>query len=222
MRPLDALVNLEEPALPLVREWVASAAKPVELLPGDPYTGPRALLALQVTTRSPMGALAYQTGGMFIDHGWLRVLGAGHHRLPRAIDDWNGLPAGPHRLADGLLIADDAIGGFFALNGGAFDGPPGHVFYLAPDTLRWEDTEHGYSDWLHWAITGDLSSYYGDARWPGWESEVSILPGDRGFSILPFPWAEGPPLAERSRRPVPIEELWQLHAIDLPAQLAKP
>jgi len=36
-------------------------------------------------------------------------------------------------------------GGFFAVNGGAFGGKAGNVFYYAPDSGEWEDTQLGYS-----------------------------------------------------------------------------
>jgi len=45
---------------------------------------------------------------------------------------WNqGKPAGL------LLVADDVLGGFYALNGGAFGSESlGKIFYFAPDNLR--------------------------------------------------------------------------------------
>ena len=58
MRALHELINETEPGMALVRDWLSAARNPVELLPGDPARGDATLLALQVTTRSPMGALA--------------------------------------------------------------------------------------------------------------------------------------------------------------------
>jgi hypothetical protein len=219
MKPLAALVNTDDPALPMVRGWIAEAGHPVEILPCDPAAGARALCALQVTTRSPLGALLHESGGVLVDGGWLRVLGAGCARLPRGLDTWNRAPEGPPRLEGALLIADDVVGGFFAIDGGAFGGEPGAVFYLAPDSLAWEDCGVGYTDWLHWAFTGDLEAFYATTRWPGWQDDVRELAGDRAFSIVPFAFLQGPPVAERSRRAVPIEELWGLYAIELPRQV---
>jgi len=156
MKTLSELINLDESGLVLIREWAAEAKNPVEVLTCDRPDGERALLALQVTTRSPMGALAYETGGLLVDHGWVRVLGAGCPRLPRGIDTWNGLAGGTRKIEGALLVADDAVGGFFALNGDGLPGPAGHVFYHAPDRLAWEDTAKGYSDWLNWLFLGDL------------------------------------------------------------------
>ena len=47
-------------------------------------------------------------------------------------------------------------------------------------------------------------------RWDGWAAEVAAIPGDRGLMIYPFLWAEGPASGERTRGPVPIEELWRM------------
>ena len=62
-------------AWPLVKRWIDQAANDVTTLPADPAGGERALEALEVTERSVLGALAVHTGGLSIDHGWLRVLG---------------------------------------------------------------------------------------------------------------------------------------------------
>jgi hypothetical protein len=110
-----------------------------------------------------------------------------------------------------VVVGYDVVGGFFALDGGAFGGRRGGVHYLAPDTLEWEDLELSYSDLLGWAFTGDLETYYADSRWPGWTAEVQSLSGDRGTLIYPPLWAaEGGALTERLRRDVPMTELWAL------------
>jgi hypothetical protein len=219
---LSDLVNTSDPGWPVVSEMIAKAKNEVEILPVDPKKGEQALLAIQVTTRSPMGAIAYSSGGLLVDHGWIRVLGGGSARLPRDIGSWN-FPKGvdqPPRLGNAILVADDVLGGFFAINGGAFDGPPGHVFYLAPDTLRWEDLGRGFTDFVEFLCQGDLAKFYASLRWRGWFTDAERLSGDRAYSIYPFLWAkEGGTIDQRSRKDVPIEELW-FYAIDLHRQLA--
>src|SRR5262249_12270888 len=79
MRTLSEPIDRKEPAWPLVQEWIGDASVPVEVLPADAAAGDAALYATQVTTRSPMGAIAHEAAGIFIDNGWLRVLGAGKH-----------------------------------------------------------------------------------------------------------------------------------------------
>ena len=220
-RTLEQLVDTKEPGMALVREWLGSAKNTVELLDVDPSAGRRTLLALQVTSRSPMGAIALESGGLLIDDGWVRVLGSGHPRLPRALDTWNRLAESAPRLPGALLVGDDVLGGFYALNGGGLPGPVGHVSYFAPDRLQWEDVAASYSEWLAFLLQGDLERFYGDDRWSSWRADVRPMPGDRGWSIYPFLFTKGPPVAERARRPVPLEELWELHVVDLPKQIGR-
>ena len=222
IRPLAELINKKEPGIVPVREWIPAAAKNhVEELPGSRVAGERALYALQITSRLPMGGLALETGGLLIDHGWIRVLGGGGPRLPRAIHQWNGVEAGrpSQRLPGTILVADDVLGGFFAINGGGLKGPPGHVFYYAPDSLAWEDVAGSYSEWLVWAMNGDVGKFYEDFRWPNWRRDVESLPGDQGISVYPFLFAAGEGIARRSRKPVPLQELWLLHVQEFPRQL---
>jgi hypothetical protein len=222
MRTLVELVDTSDPGWAVVEQMLVRAKNHVEVLPVTPDDGARTLVALQVTTRSPMGAIAYQSGGLLVDHGWVRLLGGGHPRLPRDLARWNEQDGdGSRQRAPGaLLVADDAVGGFFALNGGAFEGPPGSVFYLPPDMLEWEDLGRGYTDFIDYLFLGDLAKFYGAQRWSGWRDDVAQLDGDRAFSFFPFLWAECPGgLEARSRKDVSIEELWTLHAIEFPRQL---
>lgn len=216
MRRIEELIELEEPAIPLVREWFDAASNGVQVLPTTREAGEETLLALQVTTRSPMGALALETGGVLIDDGWVRVLGgAAEPNCNLAL--WNQRD-GKLRLPGALVVANDAVGGFFAINGGAFGGNPGAVHYFAPDICDWESLEVGYSDWLSWLCTGDLELFYTGARWASWREDVRQLQPERAWSTYPPLWAEAGPNG-RSRRTVPVEELWSLYVGEYARQL---
>src|SRR5947209_2382390 len=80
-RSLNELIDHVDPAWPVVQEWLAAARNPIEVLPARREEAERTLLKLQVTTHSVLGAVALETGGMLIDHGWLRLLGSGHDRM---------------------------------------------------------------------------------------------------------------------------------------------
>ncbi len=69
----------------MVEDWLRKATNPVEVLPPVEANRKSALVAIQVTTRSPMGAIIYETGGILVDHGWIRILGSGCQRLPRSL-----------------------------------------------------------------------------------------------------------------------------------------
>ncbi|MCI0571310.1 MAG: DUF2625 domain-containing protein [Myxococcaceae bacterium] len=202
-------------------EWARSARNRVEILPVDRQAGEATLVALQVTTRSPMGAVALESGGLLVDHGWLRILGSGHVRLSDDLATWNGLRGEgvrPVTAPGALVVAYDVLGGFFAINGGALPGPVPHVFYLAPDTLKWEDLGRGYSDFLRFAFDADLARFYEGQRWPGWEMDVATLNGGQLFSFYPPLFTKEGAVGTSARKPVPARESWGV-ALELARQV---
>ena len=213
MKTLNELINKKDSAWPLIQEWISAATNTVKILPVNNGQANKVLLDLQVTTRSTLGAVAYQTGGILFDNGWLRLLGSGHDMFSRNLSTWNQVNKLDKalKLDGGLLIADDVVGGFFALNGGLFEGEKGDVFYFAPDTLAWECLEMGYSDFLYWACTGNLQQFYETFRWNGWKQEIQKVSGDHGVLIYPHLWTKAEAVTNRARSIVPIEELWTLN-----------
>ena len=77
MRTLQELTDVDEPGIDLLREWAGrlGANQNVVLSP-DLAVGGRALERLQATTRSLLGAVVYETGGLLVDHGRIRVFGS--------------------------------------------------------------------------------------------------------------------------------------------------
>lgn len=214
MKSLEELINKTEPGWPLVEEWISKATNPVEILPADPGKAAAALYQTQVTTRSPMGAIIYHTGGILIDHGWIRILASGSERMKRSLPIWNlGKSFEHHGEAPGfLLIADDVMGGLFAINGGALGEATGMVYYFAPDTLEWENLDVKYSGFIDFCLTGNLQQFYENLRWPGWEEKVAALDGDTAYSCYPFLWTnEGKDITRVVRRATPIEEVYQMN-----------
>ena len=211
-RSLNELRDVKDPAWPVLQGWIKNARNHTELLPTEKLNGEATLVQLQVTAGSILGAVASETGGLLVDGGWLRILGAASTRLPGGLNAWNGRgepSIAEPSLENGLIVGYDVLGGFFAVNGGAFNGPPGNVFYFAPDTLDWEDMRIGYSAFLRWVLDGDLAKFYETGRWPGWQEEVAPVDGDRGITVYPFLWArEGGPVEKRHRGVVPMKELW--------------
>jgi hypothetical protein len=204
-RSLPELINTQEPGWDLVSGWIKEAKNKVQVLPKSQARADSALLAAQVTTRSPMGAIIYQTGGILVDNGWLRILGSGCSAMNRDLMGWN-----KGKQQGFLLVADDVLGGFYAINAGAFGSESlGKVFYFAPDALNWEITNKNYSEFLLFCFSGNLASYYKNLRWKGWEQETSTLTGNQGIACYPFLFTkEGKNLAKAKRSVVPIAELW--------------
>jgi hypothetical protein len=213
MRPLSELIDTDDPAWPEVQQWIAEATNQVEVLPVNEADRDAALHAIQVTTRSPMGAIVYETGGLLIDRGWLRILGSGHSRLPRSLASWNEgrTMFGDEEPPGYLLVADDVLGGFFAINGGSLGQEMGSVFYFAPDTAEWECLDYSYSQFIFWCLQGEVAGFYESLRWPGWEEEISTVGGDQAVFVFPFLFTKGPSIAERQRSVVPISQVFSLH-----------
>jgi hypothetical protein len=212
MKALDELIENNN-TWETIKEWISDSVYKIEVLPIDSEHNKKVLYNLQVSTNSVLGSIAFNTGGLLIDNCWLRILGSGCMKLNRNLSSWNQIELdGKATLQSGsLLVADDAVGGFFAINGGAFSGEIGNVFYMAPDTLEWEDLEIGYSSFLKWALTGDISKFYESFRWKGWKDEVNPMSCDDGVLIYPYLWAVGEEIENRSRKIVPIRELWELN-----------
>jgi hypothetical protein len=200
MEPVEKLLDFREPALALITEWILSAKNECTLLaPSADRAG--VLVDIQVTTRSTMGAIAYETGGVLIDRGWLRFLGSGHPSLMRTLPSWN-----KNKAVGCYFIADDAAGGFFAINGGAFGPDVNDVYYWPPDSFKWEAMNLGYTDFFRWALAGDLERFYSDARWSTWEKDIVGLLGDRCFSYYPPLWSKEGSAEASSRAAVSVEE----------------
>jgi hypothetical protein len=132
--------------------------------------------------------------------------------------DWNASLGGvalEPPLGQATIVAYDAVGGFYALNGGKWPGDSGAMYYFAPDTRRWEAMDIVYSWFVSWAMSKRLLDFYESLRWPGWEAEVEALGPDEAISVAPplgFQPSPGStlPIGERSRRAVPVRELWSL------------
>lgn len=207
MSELDALLNVPDPAWPELKLAIERSKNGAEPLPLAEGTGDATLLALKVSARSTLGALAHETGGVSVDRGWLRLLGGSGPRMQNGILEWNGF-GGHNLLAGALIVAFDAAGGLFAANGGGLAAAPGNVLYFAPDRLEWEDLGAGHTAFVHWALEGDLAAFYEGLRWPGWEQAVAEAGLDRTFGAYPPPWtAEGKDPAAVDHRPLPALEL---------------
>jgi len=214
MRSVEELINKSDPGWQLVKEWIDSATNKVEILPVDTVKAKDALYQTQVTTRSPMGSIIYLTGGILIDNGWIRILGSGSSKLNRSLPDWNKGKSFKNfgDTPSFLLIADDAIGGFFLLNGGGLGKDLGKVYYFAPDNLEYEPLDLTYTEFLLFCFNNDLNDFYKGYRWTKWKQDVSTLAGDKVFNFVPALWTkEGKDIDKISRRAISIEEQYRVN-----------
>jgi hypothetical protein len=206
-RPLLELLSPEDEGWASITAWAAASARPSTVLNVVSARREEALLALQVTTRSVLGATAWHCTGVLLDHGWLRLLGGVGSDLPDL------LAVNAERLVAGsaapyLVIALDVLGGRFAVNGGGLAGALGEVAYFGPDTLDWLPTGLSHSAFVEWAFTGDIDGFYEDVRWNSWESQVRDVALGALLAVYPPLFTkQGRDLAGTTRRSVPWREL---------------
>jgi hypothetical protein len=218
MRPLDELINTPDPGWKIVREMIDSATNKVEVLPADSARSRTALYDLQVTSRSSLGAIVLNTGGILVDHGWIRILGSGSAKLDRGVMDWHR-KLYPAQNPGYIVVADDAIGGFYLQNGGGLGDDLGKMYYFSPDNLEFEPMELGYTEFLSFCFKGNLDSFYKGYRWNTWKSDVTALAGNKLFSFYPTLWSkEGKDIEKNVRETVPVEEQYFFN-LDLRKQL---
>lgn len=221
MKSAEELIDKADPGWTTVESWIKTAKNKVEVLPVDAVNAKEALYKTQVTTRSTMGAVVFMTGGILVDDGWIRILGSGHSKFNRTLPDWNKNKSFKEfgEKPSFLLIADDAIGGFYLLNGGGLGKDLGKVYYFSPDNLEYEPLDITYSEFLGFCFNNDLDKFYDGNRWDGWRNEVSKLKGDQVYNFYPFLWtAEGSDINKNTRKVIPIEEQYSLN-LDLRKQL---
>lgn len=186
MRTLNELLDRDQPALPLLQEWIDDPAgnNATLILPAETVADDT-LVRLQVTTRSMLGTLAYETGGLSIADGLVRLLGSGAERSIMQTAAIAGCPL-DGSYPDFIIIGDDVFGGLFALNGGRFGAEgQGKVFHLAADDTVWIPLGVGHSDFVHWCLTSDLGALYAPFNYldafatrpfPAFEATLSFYP----------------------------------------------
>ncbi|OWA33614.1 hypothetical protein B9G55_19865 [Saccharibacillus sp. O16] len=214
MKRLEDLLSSDS-AWPSLLQTIEQAENDVHVLPTERQRAEETLVDMQASDRTTLGAVVLNSGGLLIDRGWLKVLGSGHPDIEGDLLSWNGQGAAPLALQvkpEGyVIVAYDLAGGFFAINNGAFHDHAPTVHYFAPDTLEWEDTEKGYTDFLDWALNGDLDQYYATFRWKGWVEDIAALQGGQVMLIVPFLWTEeGRDVNNAQRKPVSASELWDM------------
>ncbi|AVH56842.1 MULTISPECIES: DUF2625 family protein [Streptomyces] len=232
MRELSELTEVEESSWPVLSEALGTSMVSMDVVPVDPALGRATLLQMQITTRSWLGGMVLNCGGVVLDSGWVRIYGS-----PGDADSPTGVPGGatglpslaevngfPERLDpawrpfNGLVVGHDVLGGVYAMNGpdpeaAGRPGRPGEITYFAPDSLRWESLEVSHSTWLAWFLSEGTERFYDTLRWPGWRGESGALTGTQGLSVVPYLWtAEARrDVSATRRRAVPLAEVLRLH-----------
>lgn len=212
MRELNDLINKNENAITLIQDWKKDAKNKIQILENDSLKSKEALFNTQVSTRSPMGAIIYHSGGILINDGWIRIYGSGNEKLNRNLPEWNKGKTFQNfgEKPNQLIIADDAVGGFFLLNGGALGNDLGKVYYLAPDNLEPEPLDLNYTDFINFCFNGNINEFYKDLRWKNWEKDFKTLSTNEAFIFYPYLYTkEGKNINTVQKNKTNIEEVYK-------------
>jgi hypothetical protein len=195
---------------------IAGKAKnKVEILPRDSAKASVALIRSQLSTNTLLGSVIYNCGGIIVDEGWVRILGSGCGRLQRSVPDWNAgkIEAMRNEEAFFLLIADDVLGGLFAIKASSVEELEsiGTVFYYGPNSLTWQSTGLSYSSFLIYCFNGDLHDFYDDFRWKGWQEDVKNIDCNSVISCYPMLWTREGLQLKANRKLLAIQSQWNMY-----------
>jgi hypothetical protein len=196
-----------------IQRWDSMAKNDVVMFPADSARAKFSIAQSGIDPNTTLAAFVYNCGGMKVDHGWLRILGSGCAEFDRGFADWNkGKMTGTNDSANYLLIADDIIGGFWALYMTPSTKPDAAtVHFRGPHDLRWTATGMRYADFLRFCFFGQLSDFYHDFRWNGWEQEIQPINERQVISCYPLLWTREGKEIKANRKVVPIQRLWEMY-----------
>jgi len=211
-KTIKELVSTDNSGWNKILELKASARNTVEILPKEPAKAEAALLEAQLSTNTFMGAIIYESGGILIDKGWIRILGSGSSRLNRSVPSWNKgkTPTSVKVPYTFMLVADDVLGGMFALKTNGTQSPDSCiVYYYGPNSLKWKPTGFNYRTFISYCFSGSVKRFYDDFRWTGWEQEVSQMDGNHVISCFPLLWTKNALEQKSNRKIVTVQKQWE-------------
>lgn len=224
MKQVDELIDPQQTGWVQVQKLLSSSKNKIEILPKDSLRADSALYLTQLSTKSALGGIIYNCGGILIDNGWVRILGSGSKQLNRSLPQWNKGKsfANYGDSSSFLLIADDVVGGFFAINtGGLAEKDIDRVYYYGPNSLKWQPTSLSYSEFIIFCISDGLKKFYRDFRWTGWEDEIGKLDGNQVISCFPLLWTKEGLELKCNRKIVSVHKLWNMYQSNNKASLEK-
>ncbi|WFP16249.1 DUF2625 family protein [Citricoccus muralis] len=175
---------------------IAKAPWEVENLHCDPQRSQQVMAQLELTEDSELGAMVAHTGGLVIDHGWVRLLGAGLGDLPDVATASPFTREDPHYLVLGV----DVLGGIFAIDGTALGAGAGRLCYIDPTTMdaaqpTVRDLNVSHAQFMAWVLTGDVDKFYAPHRWDDWKEDIAGLSLNHGL--------------DADRQPIRLSDLWE-------------
>ena len=205
------MINIDNNLWQEINNIFISSNRQLVLNSDELENGIKALNVLQVTSKSAIGSIILNTSGIVIDN-WIRILGHDSN-INRGILSYNSIEENgvATQIDKMLIVADDVVGGVFALNAGKFSEGIGEVWYFAPDTLQWESLEIQYSEFIAWIAQGNIDEFYSTMRWSTWKEECKNVKFNEAILIYPFLWSNEIELEKADKKIVTAEELLKIN-----------
>jgi hypothetical protein len=185
-----------------IKEQFLSSKRKITILDSDYDKAALLCKTYGVEPNSIFAMITCGTGGISIDN-WIRILASGERDLTTWNDTLN--------IDNYFVVADDVLGGLFAMN-----KQSSIIEYFAPDTLEWETLDLYYPHFIEWLLDDSIDSFYDNFKWENWQNDVENLGFNEGIAFYPFLWAKSN--EERSRRAMPLREI-VLMSLDIREQI---
>lgn len=112
---------------------------------------------------------------------------------------------------DRLVIADDVIGGLFALKGR-------DILYFCPQDLAWDNLEIEFGQFINWIMSEKMITFYDPKVIEVIKDEVKDLDFNSCIQFYPFMFSEGFDVDTASKKVISSEEAIKLN-LDMAKQL---
>lgn len=181
--------------------------KQINIYYGTEKNGEKQIETMGIDSNSILGTIILHTAGICIDN-WIRVIG-------QKSDEHDGICQYNLEkciITKGMLIiAQDIVGGIFAINISKYSEGSQMIWYFAPDTLEWECLDMNYAEFIEWLALGNTDQFYHSMRWASWEKDCMNINFDMVYLIYPFLWSNECNLDIATKRVVPFIELKEIN-----------
>lgn len=121
---------------------------------------------------------------------------------------------------DKVVVATDVWGGIFAIGNGDFEGHPAGIWYYAPDSLDWEETELNYTEFIDFAAGDTVEHYYESWLWQDCKKYfagklgglIGGVNSDQAVLVYPFVWSKEFNAESAKKETVPFEDILKINA----------
>ncbi len=175
---------------------------------GTLENGQKECKELNIPNDSVLASVVMNCNGIYVDN-WIRILGQGNE-MRNGVLYYNTL-LDDSCLEGMFIVANDVVGGIYAINISRFEIDKSKIWYFAPDTLEWESLGMKYSDFIAWTAQGNISEFYESMRWDSWKNDCKKVELNTGYLIYPFLWAKECDKNTASKKVVLFDELMKLN-----------